>query len=198
MENRLITSTYSYQLGGERMIKAGQGLLERQSLEENIPIAHGEDLLASLRKLSIFSKPASAARSHSSTCTSSSSGAETPPLLASHGSSISGGSQSSIDLGHLNNILTNVTQPTSGVGRESTPARARSIGHRRRIEQARMSRSSVYETIEAHSPTTPSTLWTVTASLSTAAGTRSMVSSCCAITTPSVTRPTVRLSQRVA
>ncbi|KAI0357590.1 hypothetical protein OH77DRAFT_1519472 [Trametes cingulata] len=108
----------------------------------------GEDLLASLRERSIFSKPAPAARSRSSTCTSSSSGAETPPLSASDGSLISGGSQSSIALGHLNTILTNITQPSSGVARARTRARARGMGHRRRIDQARMSRSSVYETIQ--------------------------------------------------
>ncbi|KAH9896427.1 hypothetical protein C8Q73DRAFT_788785 [Cubamyces lactineus] len=147
-EKPSIASTSSYQFGGERMIKARQGLLERQSLEDSALIAHGEDLLASLRERSIFSKPVSAARSRSSTCTSSSSGADTPPLSASDGSSVSGGSQSSIDLGHLNTILTNVTQPTSGVARARTRARARGMGHRRRIEQARMSRSSVYETIQ--------------------------------------------------
>ncbi|KAI0354136.1 hypothetical protein OH77DRAFT_1405859 [Trametes cingulata] len=148
VEKPSIASTSSYQFGGERMIKARQGLLERQSLEDSALIAQGEDLLASLRERSIFSKPAPAARSRSSTCTSSSSGAETPPLSASDGSSISGGSQSSIDLGHLNTILTNITQPSSGVARARTRARARGMGHRRRIDQARMSRSSVYETIQ--------------------------------------------------
>ncbi|KAI0635339.1 hypothetical protein C8Q77DRAFT_1054820 [Trametes polyzona] len=148
MEKPSIASTSSYQFGGERMIKARQGLLERQSLEDSALIAQGEDLLASLRERSIFSKPAPAARSRSSTCTSSSSGAETPPLSCSDGSSMSGGSQSSIDLGHLNSILTNVTQPSSGVARARTRARARGMGHRRRIDQARMSRSSVYETIQ--------------------------------------------------
>ncbi|KAJ8487363.1 hypothetical protein ONZ51_g4204 [Trametes cubensis] len=75
-------------------------------------LAHGEELLYSLRERSIFSKQVSAARSRSSTCTSSSSGADTPPLSPSDGSSISGGLQSSIDLGHLNTVLSNVTQPT--------------------------------------------------------------------------------------
>ncbi|KAI0666503.1 hypothetical protein C8Q78DRAFT_984185 [Trametes maxima] len=148
IEKPSIASTSSYQFGGERMIKARHGLLERQSLEDSALVAHGEDLLASLREHSIFNKPVSAARSRSSTCTSSSSGAETPPLSASDGSSISGGSQSSIDLGHLNTILTNVTQPSSGVARARSRARARGMGHRRRIDQARMSRSSVYETIQ--------------------------------------------------
>ncbi|KAI9060404.1 hypothetical protein FKP32DRAFT_1595485 [Trametes sanguinea] len=148
IEKPSIASTSSYQFGGERMIKARQGLLERQSLEDSALLAHGEDVLASLRERSIFSKPTPAARSRSSTCTSSSSGAETPPLSCSDGSSISGGSQSSIDLGHLNTILTNATQPSSGIARTRTRARARGMGHRRRIEQARMSRSSVYETIQ--------------------------------------------------
>ncbi|KAH9846904.1 hypothetical protein C2E23DRAFT_872120 [Lenzites betulinus] len=148
MEKPSIASTSSYQFGGERMIKARQGLLERQSLEDGALIAQGEDLLASLRERSIFSKPPPAARSRSSTCTSSSSGAETPPLSCSDGSSISGGSQSSIDLGHLNTILTNVSQPSSVIARARTRARARGMGHRRRIDEARMSRSSVYETIQ--------------------------------------------------
>ena len=42
-----IASTSSYQFGGERMIKARQGLLERQSLEDSALIAQGEDLLDS-------------------------------------------------------------------------------------------------------------------------------------------------------
>lgn len=42
-----IASTSSYQFGTERMIKAGQGLLQRQSLEESALMAHGEDILAS-------------------------------------------------------------------------------------------------------------------------------------------------------
>ncbi|KAI0692931.1 hypothetical protein C8T65DRAFT_711302 [Cerioporus squamosus] len=143
-----IASTSSFQFGGERMIKARQGLLERQSLEEGALMAQGEDLLASLRERSIFARPSPAGRSRSSTCTSSSSGTDTPPLSASDGSSVSGGSQSSIDLGHLSNLLTNATNPTSGLARARSRARARGTGHRRRIDEARMSRSSVYETIQ--------------------------------------------------
>ncbi|TBU22804.1 hypothetical protein BD311DRAFT_822465 [Dichomitus squalens] len=143
-----IASTSSFQFGGERMIKARQGLLERQSLEDSALIAQGEDLLNSLRERSIFSKPTSAGRSRSSTCTSASSGVDTPPLSSSDGSSVSGGSQSSIDIGHLNTLLTNASHPSSGVARARARARARGTGHRRRIDQARMSRSSVYETIE--------------------------------------------------
>ena len=37
-----IASTSSFQFGGERMIKAQQGLLELRSLEDNADIAHGE------------------------------------------------------------------------------------------------------------------------------------------------------------
>ncbi|RPD56493.1 hypothetical protein L226DRAFT_550932 [Lentinus tigrinus ALCF2SS1-7] len=142
-----IASTSSVQFGGERMIKARQGLLERQSLEDSALMAQGEDLLASLRERSIFARPSPAGRSRSSTCTSASSGTDTPPLSASDGS-VSGGSQSSIDLGRLSTLLANATQPTSGLARARSRARARGTGHRRRIDEARMSRSSVYETIE--------------------------------------------------
>ena len=101
-----------------------------------------------VRERSIFSKPTPASRSRSSTYTSASSGVDTPPLSSSDGSSISGGSQSSIDIGQLNTLLTNASHPTSGVARARARTRARGTGHRRRIDQARMSRSSVYETIE--------------------------------------------------
>ena len=46
-----IASTSSFQFGGERMIKARQGLLERQSLEESALIAQGEDFLDSCKSL---------------------------------------------------------------------------------------------------------------------------------------------------
>ena len=42
-----IASASSFQFGGERMIKARQGLLERQSLEDSALIAQGEDFLES-------------------------------------------------------------------------------------------------------------------------------------------------------
>ncbi|OCH91742.1 hypothetical protein OBBRIDRAFT_833966 [Obba rivulosa] len=145
IEKPSIASTSSYQFGGERMIMARKGLLERQSLEDSALIAQGEDLLASLRSQSMFTRPDPASRSRSSTVTSSS-GAETPPLSSSDGSSISGGSQSSIDVGHLQAVLTNATFPIGGVARAR--ARARGTGHRRRISQARASRTSVYETIQ--------------------------------------------------
>ncbi|KAH9923820.1 uncharacterized protein B0H18DRAFT_1105173 [Fomitopsis serialis] len=49
IEKPSIASTSSHQFGGERMIKARKGLLERQSLEDSALIAQGEDVLASLR-----------------------------------------------------------------------------------------------------------------------------------------------------
>lgn len=64
---------------------------------------------------------------------------------------MSGGSQSSIDIGHLNSLLANATHPSSGAARARARARARGTGHRRRIDEARMSRSSVYETIQEES-----------------------------------------------
>lgn len=166
VEKPSIASTSSHQFGGERMIKARMGLLERQSLEDSALSAHGEDVLASrmlsqalevltadarsvVRSQSVFSRPDPASRSRSSTV-SASSGAETPPLSMSDGSSQSGGSQSSIDVGHLNALLLNATHPNSGIAR-ARRARARGTGHRRRISQARASRSSVYETIEEES-----------------------------------------------
>lgn len=42
-----IASTSSNRFGGERMIKARHGLLERRSLEDNALMAQGEELLAS-------------------------------------------------------------------------------------------------------------------------------------------------------
>lgn len=101
----------------------------------------------------VFSRPGPASRSRSSTVTSASSGSETPPLSASDSSSVSSGSQSSIDLGHLNTLLTGATNPSSGIARaRAARARARGFGHRRRISHAPASRSSVYETIEEESP----------------------------------------------
>lgn len=103
-----------------------------------------------VRSRAVFSRPGPASCSRSSTITESS-GAETPPLSCSDTSSVSGGSQSSIDLGHLNTLLTASTRPTSGIAGARARQRARGTGHRRRISQARMSRSSVYETIEEES-----------------------------------------------
>ncbi|KAJ8520630.1 hypothetical protein ONZ45_g2582 [Pleurotus djamor] len=154
MEKPSIASTSSYQFGGERMIKAQHGLLARQSLEESCLIAEGEDTSSSFI-LPVFSRPGPASRSRSSTCTSSS-GGDTPPLSASDGSSISGGSQSSIDMSQLNIMLSNATHPVSSLSYARARARVRGHGHRRRISEARASRSSVYETIEEEMSVTSS------------------------------------------
>jgi len=97
----------------------------------------------------VFSRPGPVGRSRSSTCTTSSSGGDTPPLSSSDGfSSMSEGSQSSIDLSQLDFMLSNATHPMTTTARRRARARAHGHGHRRRISQARASRSSVYETIE--------------------------------------------------
>ncbi|KAF9527941.1 hypothetical protein CPB83DRAFT_855475 [Crepidotus variabilis] len=155
VEKPSIASTSSFQFGGERMIRAQHGLLERQSLEDSALIADGEDISGYCMPL--FTRPAPTSRSRSSTCTSSS-GTDTPPLSASDGSSTSDGSQSSIDLSQLNVALSNATHPLSSTGRHRTRARARGTGHRRRYSKANMSRSSVYETIEEEVSNTPSPL----------------------------------------
>ena len=96
----------------------------------------------------VFTRPDRTNRSRSSTCTSSS-GAETPPLSMSDGySSFSEGSLSSIDLSQLNVLLSNTTQPSFSATFDRARPHVRGHGHRRRISQARASRTSVYETIE--------------------------------------------------
>jgi hypothetical protein len=65
-------------------------------------------LMKSVVCMPVFSRPLEA-RSHSSTCTSSS-GADTPPLSSSDRSE---GSQLSIDLSHINIALVNATHPVS-------------------------------------------------------------------------------------
>ncbi|KAF8839757.1 hypothetical protein BDN67DRAFT_736710 [Paxillus ammoniavirescens] len=142
-----IASTLNSKFGDERMIRAKHGLLERQSLENTVLVAEGEDHSASFR-MPVFTRPTRTTRSRSSTCTSSS-GAETPPLSISDGySSFSDGSQSSIDLSQVNLMLSNVTHPLSNAAFDRVRPRARGHGHRRRISQARASRTSIYETIE--------------------------------------------------
>ncbi|KAG2338846.1 hypothetical protein BDR05DRAFT_951659 [Suillus weaverae] len=132
----IASTAYSVKFGDERMIRAKHGLLERQSSENAVLIAEGDDLSTSCR-------------SRSSTCTSMSSGAETPPLSMSDGySSFSEGSQSSIDLSHVNYMLSNATHPLSNATLDRVRPRARGHGHQRRISQARASRTSIYETIE--------------------------------------------------
>ncbi|CAK5268445.1 unnamed protein product [Mycena citricolor] len=75
-------SISSTKFGDERMIRAQQGLLVRQSLEENALIASGEDNSLVYSTVPVFTRPSPGSRSRSSTITtaSSSSGAETPPL----------------------------------------------------------------------------------------------------------------------
>jgi serine/arginine repetitive matrix protein 2 len=67
-------------------------------------------------------------------------------LTADNDSLMSGGSESSIDVGHLSMLLSNMSHPSTMFN--AARVRPRGRGHRHRISQARMSRSSVYETIE--------------------------------------------------
>ncbi|KAF8425040.1 hypothetical protein L210DRAFT_3489659 [Boletus edulis BED1] len=141
----IASTSSSFKFGDERMIRAKHGLLERQSLEDNALMGDGEDLSGSFQ-MPVFTRPSCANRSRSSTCTSSS-GADTPPLSISDGySSFSEGSLSSIDLSQLNTLLSKATRQLSNVALDR--ARPRAQGHRRRISQARASRTSVYETID--------------------------------------------------
>ncbi|KAJ6505350.1 hypothetical protein C8R45DRAFT_861122 [Mycena sanguinolenta] len=139
-----IASTSSSKFGDERMIRARQGLLVRQSLEETALVADGED--ASFRP--VFTRPSPESRSRSSTITtSSSSGGDTPPLSPADGS-MSDGSMSSIDMSQVNIMLANTTHPMFNLNART---RARGRGHHRRRYSAaatRASRSSVYETIQ--------------------------------------------------
>ncbi|KAH7927901.1 hypothetical protein BV22DRAFT_1127073 [Leucogyrophana mollusca] len=109
----IASTARSFMFGDGRMIRAKHGLLERQSLENTALIAEGEDISTSFRMQPVFTRPAPATRSRSSTCTSSS-GAETPSLSISDGySSFSDGSQLSIDLSQVNHMLSNATHPLS-------------------------------------------------------------------------------------
>ena len=92
-------------------------------------------------------RPASGTCSCSSTCTSSS-GGNTPPLLSSGRSSISGRSQSSIDLSQIDLALANAMHPMSTIGRNWSRTHAQGTGHRRRYSKSHISCSSMYETIE--------------------------------------------------
>ena len=157
-----IASVTSTGFGGERMIKARKGLLERQSLEESCLIADGEELATfGMVLLSVirfrsecylaqdlsFSrpKPGITGRSRSSTCTTSSSGSDTPPLSSD---ASSGGSQSSIDVGQLTHMLSNATHPITRPTHGRSRVRGQGHGHRRRPSDVRRSMSSVYETIQ--------------------------------------------------
>ncbi|KAG1847994.1 hypothetical protein C8R48DRAFT_779063 [Suillus tomentosus] len=144
----IASTAYSVKFGDERMIRAKHGLLERQSLENTVLIAEGEEDLSTSFRIPVFTRPSCAGRSRSNTCTSMSSGAETPPLSMDGYSTFSEGSQSSIDLSHVNYMLSDVTHPLSNATLDRVRPRARGHGHQRRISQARASRTSIYETIE--------------------------------------------------
>jgi serine/arginine repetitive matrix protein 2 len=166
-EKPSIASTSSSHFGGEFIVKARHELLEIQSLEECIPSVENGDLppngklffiyklqgilLILLVRPAVFTRAIPIGRSRSSTVTSNSSGADTPPLSIS-GDSFSGGSQSSIDLSSIDFALSNLAHTTELMSFGRVRARARGQGHRRRISQARMSRASVYETIEEELP----------------------------------------------
>ncbi|KAH9061200.1 hypothetical protein EDB87DRAFT_1682964 [Lactarius vividus] len=130
-------------LGEERMMSARQGLLSRNSLEEHCLSADGMD--TSFTAKPVFSRPIPASRSRSGTNSSISSGIDTPPLSSSgETSSVASDSISSIDLSRVNLSLTSypsIVQPRTRI-------RSRGSGHRRRISGIRISRTSVYETIE--------------------------------------------------
>ncbi|PBK61490.1 hypothetical protein ARMSODRAFT_1025623 [Armillaria solidipes] len=149
MKPSIASTVESTKFGGERMIRAQHGLLDRRSLEESCLVADGEDMSFSFGA-TVFTKPDPLSRSRSSTCTSNSgtSGSDTPPLSSSEGSSMSEGSQSSIDLEEINVALTNATHPMSSNQRNRVRARARGHGHRRRYSHTQISQSSVYETIQ--------------------------------------------------
>ncbi|KAG7440055.1 uncharacterized protein BT62DRAFT_938390 [Guyanagaster necrorhizus] len=149
MKPSIASTAESTKFGEERMIRAQQGLLDRHSLEESCLIADGEDMSFSFGA-TVCTKPEPLSRSCSSTCTSNSgtSGSDTPPLSPADGSSMSEGSQSSIDLEEINAALTNATHPMSSVQHNRVRARARGHGHRQRFSHAPTSRSSVYETIQ--------------------------------------------------
>src|SRR6202044_1020447 len=55
VEKPSIASTSSYQFGGERMIKAQRGVLERQSLEDNCLSADSKEMLGACEFFSSFS-----------------------------------------------------------------------------------------------------------------------------------------------
>ncbi|KAK0475256.1 hypothetical protein IW261DRAFT_1422569 [Armillaria novae-zelandiae] len=149
MKSPIVSAVESTKFGGERMIRAQHGLLDRHSLEESCLVADGEDMSFSFGA-TVFTKPDSLSRSRSSTCTSNSgtSGSDTPPLSASDRWSMSEGSQSSIDLEEIDVALTNATHPISSNQRNRVRTRARGHGHRQPYSHTQTSQSSVYETIQ--------------------------------------------------
>ncbi|KAI0266456.1 hypothetical protein BC834DRAFT_129548 [Gloeopeniophorella convolvens] len=140
-----IVSTTSETFGEERMMSAQHGLFSRASLEEHCLSADGVD--TSFMAKPVFSRPMPASRSRSGTQSSISSGADTPPLSTSgEASSVASESISSIDLSRLNASLMNMSHPM--IMQPRARVRSRGHGHRRRMSNIRISRASVYETIE--------------------------------------------------
>ncbi|EJD08498.1 uncharacterized protein FOMMEDRAFT_151360 [Fomitiporia mediterranea MF3/22] len=140
-------SAYDAQFGDNRMSLARKGLLERQSLEDCCLSAEGEDTTNTRQSLPVFRRPERPARLRSASTGQASSSVDTPPLSTSRSSTQFTGSQHSIDLDRLNVLLSNSTNVISDADRARL--RRRGSGHRRRISEARASRtSSVYETIE--------------------------------------------------
>ncbi|KAF8269417.1 hypothetical protein EI94DRAFT_1725227 [Lactarius quietus] len=145
LEQRIENSPGGF--GEERMMSAQQGLLSRNSLEEHCLSADGLD--RSFTAEPVFSRPIPASRSKLGTHSSTSSGIDTPPLSPSgETSSVASDSISSIDLSQVNLSLTNMSYPL--IMQPRARIRSRGSGHRhsRRISGIRISRSSVYETIE--------------------------------------------------
>jgi serine/arginine repetitive matrix protein 2 len=164
-----VICTASYKFGGARMDQARNGRIQRDSLELTCLSAEGEAAkeVAPSRKsnlvlvmvaypdystvyesteapqgLALATRPRSATSS-----TTGTSGIDTPPLSAAD-SSVSG-SESSIDVAHLNVLLANVAHPTTSLATARARVRGRGHAHTHwRMSQARMSRASVYETIE--------------------------------------------------
>lgn len=149
MKPSLASPADSTKFGGERMIRAQDGYLDRRSLEESCLVADGEDMSFSFGA-TVFTKPDALSRSTSSRYTSNSGtyGSDTPPLSSSDGSSMSEGSQSSIDLEEIDVALTNATHRTSSNQRNRVRARGRGHGHCRRYSHTQASKSSIYETIQ--------------------------------------------------
>jgi serine/arginine repetitive matrix protein 2 len=116
---RLVSLRTINRIGVIVPVRRGQndnGLLERQSLEDSCFVADGlvvsvmvplpPSVLMNLQSLlPVFARPLPGP------VLTSSSGAGTPPLSSFDGSSISEGSQSSVDLSQLNIALANATHP---------------------------------------------------------------------------------------
>ena len=87
-------------------------------------------LTKTLVHIPVFTRPSHVNHSRSSMCTSMSSGAETLPLSISVGYSSFLDSQSSIDLSHVNYMLSNATHPLSNITLDRVRPRSHGHGHR--------------------------------------------------------------------